>query len=549
MDRAQRRWRNRRVRVFARVFAGIIYDFWREERIARKHGRKIARARMSARHRERAAHFRETAVQFGGVIIKLGQFLSARADVLPEEYIQELKALQDEVPAVPFEAIKAQIESEFGRPLEDIFVEFDPEPIAAASLAQVHNATLADGEPVAVKVQRPGLEELVDFDLAVFRYLMDGLGRYSKLGRQLDLSGLAREFSLVLGDELDFHREGHYAQRFKANFDFNPIIYIPSVHWEYSTDKVLTLEHVEGIKISDYAALEAAGISRNEVAREVVTSYLQMVLEDGFFHADPHPGNIFVRPGPVIVYVDFGMAGEITSQMRAHIKDGVVAGTKRDMDGVVTHLMATGFVRRGVNVKAIKNAIQWLLDNYAGMTADTLDFDSLESIQEDLRTIMYENPFTIPTQFAFLARAVGTLLGLTQGLDPHFDYVAAATPYVDKLVKGSAPGYTELVVAEAKELGKTLLSLPRQTQDVLTQLERGELRVRVDARDVASSLDESRVGRSISSLVWVVVALIGAAVALRIYGWALEAGGAAVLALAVLVYVIWRSRSRKRHPF
>lgn len=549
MDKAQRTWRTRRVRAFSRLFAGIVFDFWREERIARKHGRKAARARMSARHRRRAADFRRVALELGGVIIKLGQFLSARADVLPEEYIQELMALQDEVPPVSFEAIKAQVESEFGRPLEEVFVEFDPEPIAAASLAQVHDATLADGEPVAVKVQRPGLEELVDFDLAVVEYLMKGLDRHTKLGHQLDLPGLAQEFARVLGDELDFYREGHYAERFKQNFDFNPTIYIPSVYWEYTTDKVLTLERVTGIKINNYDALEEAGIDRNRVAHEVIESYLQMVLEDGFFHADPHPGNIFVRPGPVIVYVDFGMAGEISAVMRDHIKDGVIAGTRGDMDGVARYLLATGFVRRGSNMGAIKNAVRWLLDNYAGLTADTIDFNSLEAIQEDLRTIMYENPFAIPTQFAFLARAVGTLLGLTQGLDPHFDYVEASTPYVNRLIKSSTPAYTDLVLDEAKQLGKTLLALPRQTQEIMTKLERGELKVRIDARDVAGALEGSRLAQSITSLVWVVVALLGAAVTLRVLGWAVESGAAAVLAVAVFIYILWHNRRKPRRMF
>lgn len=547
MERSERVWRQRRIRAFVRIFSGIIFDFWREERLTRKHGRKVARARMSARHRRRAAHLRQTAVELGGVLIKLGQFFSARADVLPDEYIQELKALQDEVPGVPFHEIKAVVEAEFGRPLEEIFIEFDPEPIAAASLAQVHNATLADGEPVAVKVQRPGLEKLIDIDLATFSWLMRGLHRYTRLGRGMDLPGLSEEFASVLGDELDFYREAHYAQRFRENFQFNPIIYIPSVHWEYTTGRVLTLECVTGIKINDYDALEAGGIDRNAVAREVVQSYLQQVLEDGFFHADPHPGNIFVRPGPVIVYVDFGMAGEVNPAMRSHIKDGVIAGTKRDMDGVVKHLMATGFVRRGSDLGAIKNAIQWLLDNYAGLSADTIDFDSLEAIQEDLRTIMYENPFTIPTQFAFLARAVGTLLGLTQGLDPHFDYVEAARPYVDRLVKSDAGTWTDIVVDEATSLGKTLLSLPRQAREVLNRAERGELRFSFDSRELVRAMDRSTRSRNSQTFTVVVVALIAGSVGLYVTGHVREAYALAGSAAVLFVAIVWSStRGRRR---
>lgn len=546
MDRAERTWRQRRIRAFARVFSGIIYDLWREERLTRKYGRKAARVRMSARHRRRAIQFRETAVELGGVLIKLGQFLSARADVLPDEYIQELKALQDEVPGVAFAHIKAQVESEFGRPLDDVFLEFNPEPIAAASLAQVHNAVLTDGEPVAVKVQRPGIEKLIDVDLATFSYLMTGLNRYTRTGRRMDLPGLVEEFAKVLGDELDFEREAYYAQRFKANFEFNPIIYIPSVYPEYTTNRVVTLEQVGGIKINEYKQLEAAGINRHDVATAVVESYLQQVLVDGFFHADPHPGNIFVRPGPVIVYVDFGMAVEIDPDMRRHIKEGVIAGTKRDMDGVVQHLIATGFVRRGADTRAIKNAIQWLIDNYSGISAETLDYNSLEAIQEDLRTIMYENPFTIPTQFAFLARAVGTMLGLTQGLDPRFDYVEASQPYVNQLVKGTTEAYSRLVLDEAKSIGKTLLALPGQVQGLMNKLDRGEVRVRIDSGEIVRALDRSNVGRAWQSLIFVVVALIGAGVALYFAREVTWAGMSVAIAVLVFLWIMWSLRRTAR---
>ncbi len=504
---------------------------------------------MSEEHRRRAIQFRETAVRLGGVMIKLGQFFSARADVLPEEYIEELGALQDEVPGVPFPAIKKQIENEFGRPLDEIFLEFDPDPVAAASLAQVHTAALMDGEPVAVKVQRPGLEDVVDIDLATFRYIMEGLSRYTKLGRQMDLPGLAREFERVFGDELDFRREAYYAERFKLNFQFSPSVYIPAVYPEYTTDKVVTLEYVTGIKITNYQELEAGNIDRYEVARNVIESFLQMVLVDGFFHADPHPGNIFVRPGPVIVFVDFGMANEIKSFMREQIKQGVIDGTRRDWDGVVQHLIATGFVRRGSNVAAIKNAIRWLVDNYSGLSAETLDYNTLDAIQEDLRTLMYENPFTIPTEFAFLARAAGILLGLTRGLAPDFDYVEAARPYIDRLVRGSFESRLELIVDEAKEIGKTFLALPRQTQDILNKLDKGELRVRIDSTELVRTLDRSTVSRSIHSLSFVVTGLIIGAVLLYVSKMVYQAscvGSFGVLLFAVVVLLLRRHSAAAR---
>ncbi|HEX21597.1 MAG TPA: AarF/ABC1/UbiB kinase family protein, partial [Actinobacteria bacterium] len=322
------RWR--RIRRFTWLFLGIVRDFRREAKIAARVGGQLARERMSKRHRKRAIKFRETAIEMGGVLIKLGQFFSARVDIMPDEYIQELAKLQDTVPPAPFEKVKEVIETDFKQPLEKIFKSFDTETLAAASLAQVYKAELKTGEKVAVKVLRPGIEELIDIDLATFAYLMEGVHRFTSFGNRTDIPMVVGEFIRTLGDELDFYREGINAVRFQRMFADDEFIHIPKIYPDYSSSHVLTLEAINGLKISNYKELESQGIDRHLVATEVFNSYLKQVLEEGFFHADPHPGNLFVMEGPVVAFVDFGMVGEITPTMQKSLRAGIIGIAKKD---------------------------------------------------------------------------------------------------------------------------------------------------------------------------------------------------------------------------
>ncbi|HEB13333.1 MAG TPA: AarF/ABC1/UbiB kinase family protein, partial [Actinobacteria bacterium] len=454
--------RGRRIWAFVWLFLGIVRDFWKESRIARRRGLAVARERMSVRHRRRAIQFRQTSLALGGVLIKLGQFFSTRVDVMPVEYIEELTKLQDTVNPVPFEEIRQVIESEFGRPIADVFMEFDEEALAAASLAQVHKAVLPGGQTVAIKVQRPGIDKLADIDLATFSYLMDGLNKFTKIGTHMDVPMIVSEFARTIGDELDFLREGSNAQRFKAYFEGNKMIYIPSVFWEYTTEKVLALEAIEGIKISDYEAIEEAGIDRKRVAQEVIDSYLKQVLEDGFFHADPHPGNLFVAPGPLITFVDFGMVGEITPIMREAFRDLVIGVAQKNSNRMIEALRALGFIRAGADVQSVRNAFDWLLDNYASLTARTLTFAEIEEIHQDILILLREQPLTIPAQFAFLGKTLGSMIGLATGLDPDIDLIEATQPYVEKLAASAKEDKWQLIMDEAKAVGKLLLEMPTQ---------------------------------------------------------------------------------------
>lgn len=541
-----RRKVNKRARVaaFTRIFLGIVWDFWREARLARRIGLNQAELRMASRHRKRAIQFRETATRLGGVLIKLGQFVGSRVDVMPEPYIKELMKLQDEVPPEDYSAVKELIEAEFGRLIEEVYPVFDPVPQAAASLAQAHEAELPTGEKVIAKVQRPGIEELIDIDLATFAYLMEGVRRFTSAGERFDIEGLVDEFQRVLGEELDFLREAASAEHFAENFRLDPHVRVPKVYHDYSTDRIVTLERIQGVKVNDYDGLSAAGIDRKELAQMLVDIYVRQFLEYGFFHADPHPGNLFVNPGPVITFVDFGMMGEITAEDRESFLEAIFAIVQKDADGIIEAAADLRFIRQGANTIPIRNALEWLFQRYSGLsTMKTMDVNSLETIEEDIRLIMRENPFTLPVHFAYVGKAFGTMVGLIAGLDPDFDIIEEARPYVEKLTRDVR---TQFVLKQAKKIGLALLKLPTDLSRVIDKAERGELKAKMSGQDELMDA-MTRLEKSQRTTVLAVLAgsltVAAAVLYVNIYPTEalLAALGAALFAAAAVVHV------RRRH--
>src|SRR5712692_4684259 len=300
--------------------------------------------------------FRQTAIKLGVLMIKLGQFLSSRADLLPEQALAVLASLQDEVPAEPFSHVVSVIEAELGNPVEHTFRVLEPTATAAASLGQVHKAVLAStGEEVAVKVQRTNIEQLVRMDLNSLKFVIRVITRFVNTGNLIDLMSFYREFERTVYEEIDYITEAANCKRFQEMFQDDPTIYIPAVYDDYTTRRVLVLEWIDGIKINDYAALEAAGIDRLEVANRTVQAYFKQFFEEGFFHADPHPGNIFVKPGsaetgPVIAFVDFGMVGTLSKGMKKSLKDLFLSFLTRDSHALVKAMERLGFVGEGANL-------------------------------------------------------------------------------------------------------------------------------------------------------------------------------------------------------
>src|SRR5213592_624888 len=318
--------------------------------------------------------FRQTAIKLGVLMIKLGQFLSSRADLLPEQALAVLTSLQDEVPAEPFSHVVSVIEEELGKPIEQIFSYVESKATAAASLGQVHKAVLAStGAEVAVKIQRPNIDQLVRMELNSLKFVIRLITRFVNTGNFIDLKGVYREFERTVYEEIDFVTEAANCKRFKEMFKDDPTIYIPAVYEEYTTRRLLVLEWINGIKINDYAGLEAVGIDRLEVANRTVQAYFRQFFEEGFFHADPHPGNIFVKQGtpdngPIIEFVDFGMVGSITSSMKQSMKELFLSFVTRDSETMVQALSRLGFIGEGANISALERGLSLLLEQFYGMT-------------------------------------------------------------------------------------------------------------------------------------------------------------------------------------
>jgi predicted unusual protein kinase regulating ubiquinone biosynthesis (AarF/ABC1/UbiB family) len=480
---------------FARATAGFI--FW-EIILPRLGMRGITRRTRSRRLTQIAAQFRALAIRMGGVMIKVGQFLSARADVLPPEITEELSGLQDEVPPEDFAAIRQLAEMELGAPLEERFESFEAEPLAAASLGQVHRARLrADGaktqgfRDVVVKIQRPFIDQLIEVDFSALHRVAGWLMHYKPISRRADVRALISELETTVYREIDYVAEGQNAETFKKNFADAKRIHVPRVVWDRTTKRVLTLENVYAIKITDYDAITAAGIDRADVAKVLFKTYLKQIFEDGFFHADPHPGNLFVTPRPVteenktgwqLTFVDFGMVGNVPGHLSEGLREMMIGVGTRNAARVVASYQTLGVLLPSADLKLLEQAGTQLFDRFWGMSMGELrDMDHRQMMQFALqfRELMYEMPFQLPHNLLLLGRTVAILSGMCTGLDPNFNVWTQLAPYAQKMVRDEGVSNWDMWLDEIGELVKQLISLPTQTGRLLTRLERGELNVNV----------------------------------------------------------------------
>ncbi len=431
--------------------------------------------------------FRQTSLKLGVLMIKLGQFLSSRADLLPEPALAVLTSLQDEVPAESFDHVIRVIETELHGPAEDVFSMIERKATAAASLGQVHKAMLAStGETVALKVQRPHIDQLVAMDLSTLKFVIWIITKFFH-SDFIDLWGIYREFRRTVFEEIDFVTEGTNAKRFSEMFKNDPTIYIPHVYEEYTTRRFLVLEWIDGIKINDYAALEAAGFDRLEVATRTVNAYFYQFFDAGFFHADPHPGNILVKKGslpddPIVTFVDFGMVGSITKSMKRTLRDVFLGMVTRDARLMVNALVKLGFVGEGANLSSIERAMSLLLEQYLGMSLGQMRHMDMSEAGQDIMNLLYGQPFHIPAQFAFTGRAVGTLLGVSTGLSPDFNFLEVATPYAQRFIGLDTKGMGETaqeILTQLFNASRTLLALPGSVEKLITKIDTGQMEVRL----------------------------------------------------------------------
>ena len=490
---------------------GRLFDIWRFvltwlfylwlDQQAWSYGGQPTPERKAKRRRARAIWIRETLLHLGPTFIKVGQFFSTRADLFPSEYVEELSKLQDQVPAFGYEQVAAIVQQELGKPIEQIYSYFDPTPLAAASLGQVHRAKLKSGEEVVVKVQRPGLVRLFTIDLEIGRGIAEFFQHHTPWGGAgRDWIGIYEECRRTLWEEVDYLNEGRNADTFRRNFRDMPQIAVPKVYWRYTSPRLLTLEYLPGIKISDYEALSAAGLDRKALARLGAEAYLRQLLKDGFFHADPHPGNIAVKPDGTLIFYDFGMMGRLRPGIKEKLAGMLAAVVAKDAEQVVALLVELGVLVPTADLAPVRRSVQYLLDHFLDKPfSSKLDEISVAAISEDLYELAYEQPFRFPATFTFVLRALTTLEGLGKGLDPEFNFIEVAKPFAEELMNSSHPERETLlaqVSRQAVEFTSTSLSLPRRLETALSKLEQGELRLRV------RSSETERLLRQLNSTGW-----------------------------------------------
>jgi ubiquinone biosynthesis protein len=474
--------------------------------------------------------------ELGPTFVKLGQVLSTRPDLLPPAYIAELARLQDTVPPEPWEPVRAQLEAELGAPVEEVFATLDPEPIAAASLAQVHAATLPDGAEVVVKVQRPDIEATINVDLDILADVARLLQTRTPLGELYDLPGIVEEFAATLRAELDFYREGHNADRFRANFADEPYLYIPKVYWEYTTRRVLVMERIRGIKIDDIAALDAAGYDRYRIGLHAARMVIKEVLEDGFFHADPHPGNFFVMPGEVIGAMDFGMVGYLSRRTRTDLVRLYIAAVQLDEEAVVDQLVRMGVVGGAVDRMGLQHDIGRLLRKYAGLPLKAI---RARDMVEEAMPIAFRHHLRLPSELWLLGKTLAMMEGVGLKLVPDFDMFAVSRPYVQRFMRemASPRAWMPSLIRGVGDWAQLLDMLPRTGMQLLTRAERGELEVSLRHQELGRALVYlDRLANRLALSILLAALIVG--LALLVPAFHLAERGGLITALVILGFAL-----------
>ncbi len=403
--------------------------------------------RQSETHKlKRASELRELLTCLGPTFIKVGQALSTRPDLIRRDFLEELIKLQDQLPPFPNEIAFAIIEEELGKPVEQVYRQISPDPVAAASLGQVYRATLPTGEEVAVKVQRPNLRPTITLDLHLMRLGARSFGRWLPLNLGHDLTMIIDEFGVKLFEEIDYVNEAHNAEKFAANFLDDPDVKVPCIYWQYSGSRLLTLEWINGFKLTDTDNIRAAGFDPSAIIRIGVTSGLRQLLEHGFFHADPHPGNLFATLDGRMAYIDFGMMDQLEEETKETIASSVVQLINKDYNALAADFVRLGFLTEDIDITPIIPALERVLGNAVEQSVGSFNF---KTITDDFSELMYEYPFRVPAKFALIIRSLVTQEGLALSLDRDFKIVEVAYPYIAR----------RLLTGESSQLRRRLLEV------------------------------------------------------------------------------------------
>ncbi|QCC46789.1 ABC1 kinase family protein [Halobellus limi] len=490
---------------------------------------------------ERAEILLDSLLTLGPTFIKLGQLLSTRPDILPAEYIDVLSSLQDDVPPAPWEESRQVLEAELG-PVDDAFEDFDREPISGASLGQVYTARY-EGDPVAVKVRRPGIEELVEADLRVVRWSLPLIRRFIGQGRAFSLENLADEFAKTIRQEMDYSREKRILEEIKSNFADSPEIRIPRPIDARSGPRVLTMEYLPGTKINDVETLDEKGLDRTQLATTLQRVYLQMIVDDGVFHADPHPGNLAVTDAGEIIFYDFGMSGRVDPFIQEKIIDFYVAVANQNIDAILDTLVEMGTLSPEADRQVMGDVMELAIADARG---EDIEQYRVQQIIEQVESTIYEFPLRLPQNLALVLRVATVVEGVCVTLDPDFDFISVATDYLEEegYYEETAKQLIQKGGKQVQETSRALFEVPPKLNRTLDRVENENLSINVRLEDENDVLD--RLARRIVYGLFVAVGALSTAILYAFEGASVvPAAVAAVLTLPALV-ALYRSFRRKK---
>lgn len=453
--------------------------------------------------------------ELGPTYVKLGQVVSSRSDLLPPDWIAELKKLHDAVPPFPYEQVRQTFIEDLGAPPEELFAEFDPVPIAAASIGQVHRARLRSGEAVMVKVQRPGIRDVVKSDFEMISRLARLIEARTAIGRKAGLRDIVAEFSQTLTDEMDYHNEATNADALRHNLMKSPRIHVPYIYWDKVTTRILTMEAVEGIKIDALAALKDAGVDLSLLAEDMIKSIFQQLLIDGFFHADPHPGNLFVIPeSNTLVFIDLGMTGRLLPEQCEQISQIVRALVNRNSKEIVRLVLLVGVPYQTVDEKALRRAVDRMIGRYLNASLSSISFSQLVS---DVLKVVFDHGIRLPGEFSLAVKVLLQAEGIAFQLNPDIQIVEVASMIWRQVaMRRLNPRYwLDRGSDDAHEVMRLAVSVSRSSENILKQLEKGNLKVGVDITDFDMDQIFVITNRMTGSLVLVGM-LIGSALAMGV---------------------------------
>ncbi|RLC67783.1 MAG: hypothetical protein DRI52_10460, partial [Chloroflexi bacterium] len=444
-------------------------------------------------------------------------------------------------------------EEELGAPLDEVFASLETEPVAAASLAQVHHATLPGGEDVVVKVQRPNIEGIIETDLEILFDLARLLQERTPLGELYDLPEITEDFAVTLRAEMDYRREGRNADRFRRNFADEEYLYIPQVYWDYTTRRVIVFERISGIKIDDIEALDAAGFDRHQIALNCARIIVKEILVDGFFHADPHPGNFFVMDGEIIGAMDFGLVGHLSRRLKEDLVRLFIVAVRLDSEGIVEQLIRMSAAQRRVDREGLRRDLERLLTKYQGLPLKEI---RAREVVNEIMPVAYRHHLRLPSDLWLLGKTLGMMEGVGLKLDPDFDIFAVSQPYVDQFVRQmtSPRAWGQKLLKGTTDWGELFTSLPRRIPRILDQVEEGEVEISLKIKEIDRSLSKlDRIANRLSVSILVAAFIVGLALLLPTFignqvVWIIVPAGFAFVAASILglwlVYSVWRAGRR-----